>query len=480
MRWLLAFLILSLLIFFHEFGHFIIAKVCGVVVEEFSLGFGPRLFSFVKGDTRYSLKLLFFGGSCRMKGMYEDDEDEEEGEEEDIAGKAASVEAFERRESGEDRTEMEPAPKKELETYAALSEYEENDGSFLKASRGKRFAIIAAGPIFNFILAFIAAIVVTSVVGYDPALVTYVEEGSQAEAAGLMAGDQITSFRHSAITIGRDLEYDLYFDPLKEGQSVDLTLIRDGEEMTLTYTPDSADLYRLGISYNKGEETAEIAAVTKGSAFEQAGIEAGDVITAIDGHPITTSDSLSTYLEENPMDGSAMTITYTHKGKEREAEITPLMTTVVDEGFYYNLGRTETDALGVIRYSAYEVWFWIKTTVRALGQFFTGQASVNDLSGPVGIVDMVGETYESSQSEGSLMVGMNLLYLIVLLSADLGVMNLLPIPAMDGGRLLFIIIEAIRRKPLSRKVENAIQFVCVALLLILAVYVMVHDITKLF
>jgi len=149
-------------------------------------------------------------------------------------------------------------------------------------------------------------------------------------------------------------------------------------------------------------------------------------------------------------------------------------------GFDYNVGRTKTNAVGILSYSLYEVEYWIKTTVRSLGMFFTGAVTVRDLSGPVGIVDMVGETYEESRAEGALMTWLNLLNIIIFLSANLGVMNLLPIPAVDGGRLLFIIIEAIRGKPLDQRFEAAVQMVAVALLIALMVFVMYNDLAKLF
>ncbi|MGX8728972.1 MAG: site-2 protease family protein, partial [Lachnospiraceae bacterium] len=125
-----------------------------------------------------------------------------------------------------------------------------------------------------------------------------------------------------------------------------------------------------------------------------------------------------------------------------------------------------------------EIRYWIVTTLRSLAAMFTGRFSVNDLSGPVGIVDVVGTTYDAVKDEGPLMTWLNMLNMIVLLSANLGVINLLPIPALDGGRLLFFAVEAIRRKPLNKKVEMTVQLVAVALLALLAVYVLFNDITR--
>ncbi|MCI1721544.1 MAG: RIP metalloprotease RseP [Lachnospiraceae bacterium] len=435
MKWIIAVLIFGLLIIFHEFGHFLLAKINGVDVEEFSVGFGPRIVSTVFHGTRYSLKILPFGGSCLMKGMLGDED--------------------------EDGEPAEPEP-----------------GSFNSVSIGKRAAIIAAGPIFNFILAFIFAVVIMSVVGYDPAEVISVESGSPAAEAGLETGDTITKFMGDTVEIGRDVSTWIALYTLKADDRITMTVRRGEQSVDLVFSPEITEQYRMGITYNTGSDQAEVSAVSEGSPLSDAGVKAGDVITSINGTAITTSDSLSTYLSEHPLTGDTVTITFVRDGLTYEKEVTPVMSQSVSLGFDCNLGRVGTDAPGVLKYSFIEVNYWIKTTVRSLGQLFTGRFSVNDLSGPVGIVDVVGTTYEQSKSEGALMTWMNMFNLIILLSANLGVMNLLPIPAIDGGRLLFLLIEAVRGKPMNRKVENAIQLVSMALLMLLMVYVMYHDIAN--
>ena len=184
------------------------------------------------------------------------------------------------------------------------------------------------------------------------------------------------------------------------------------------------------------------------------------------------------YFSENPLDGSEVRLVCERDGTTFETSLIPYESRTVDVGFSYNLGRVNTTPIGVLKYSLIEMRYWIVTTVKSVGQLFTGRFTVNDLSGPVGVVDIVGETYEEVKSEGALMTWMNMLNMIVLLSSNLGVMNLLPIPAVDGGRLLFLAIEAIRRKPMNRKLEGAIQMVTVALLLFLMFYVMYHDMVR--
>ncbi len=438
MKWIIAFLIFSLLVLFHEFGHFLVAKMNGVVVEEFSLGFGPRLLSTVRGGTRYSLKLLLFGGSCQMKGMYDDYDDEED------------------------------RPR------------EAEEGSFESASIGRRAAIIFAGPFFNFILAFVCSIIILSVVGYDPSEVIAVGEGSPAAEAGLASGDIVTEFMGEHISIGRDLSSWFVLHDLREGQEVSMTFTRNGEKQKIRFVPAVNVRYMLGMTYNMDDETAIIQSVSEGSPLYDAGVRSGDVIRSINDTEITTSRSMNEYFTANPMDGSEVRLVCERDGAVFTATPVPYESRTVDLGFSYNLGRVNTTPLGVLKYSFIEMRYWIVTTVKSLGQLFTGRFTVNDLSGPVGVVDIVGETYEEVKSEGALMTWMNMLNMIVLLSANLGVMNLLPIPAVDGGRLLFLAIEAIRRKPMNKKIEGTIQMVTVALLLFLMFYVMYHDLTKLF
>ena len=122
----------------------------------------------------------------------------------------------------------------------------------------------------------------------------------------------------------------------------------------------------------------------------------------------------------------------------------------------------------------------IRTTILSLKELVTGNLGMKDLSGPVGVVDAIGDTYEQSKSEGTLMIWMNMLNMAVLLSANLGVMNLLPLPALDGGRLVFLVVEAIRRKPVNRQVEGMIHFAGLMLLMALMVVVMYNDILKIF
>ena len=184
-------------------------------------------------------------------------------------------------------------------------------------------------------------------------------------------------------------------------------------------------------------------------------------------------------MQEHPLDGTEITLGIERDGKVETISAIPQMTKHVDSGFIYNIYREKTNFLGVMKYSAVEVRYWVSTTVESLMMLIKGQFSVNDLSGPVEIIDVIGDSYEEAKSEGAMMVWMQMLYWAILLSANLGVMNLLPIPALDGGRLVFLLIESVRKKRLNPNVEGMIHFAGFVLLMMLMVFVMFNDFRRL-
>ncbi len=425
---ILALIIFSILVLFHEFGHFLFAKLSHITVLEFSLGMGPRLFSVEKGGTVYSLKLLPLGGSCMMEG-----EDEEN----------------------------------------------EKPGSFNNAPVMGRIATVAAGPIFNFFLAFVISVVLVGMTGYSLPYVSSVESGSAPEEAGLQVGDQIISINGYKISLTEDLYTYLVMEGL-DSEKITLGYLRDGEKHTISYTPESQERYMLGFTYYNTEEEAQVGSVTLEGAMYEAGIQAGDVICEIDGTVINSGEELETYMDAHPLDGTALRISYIRGNKVKTVEVTPAVTTYVQQQFTYNQTYAKANFGEMIRYGYAEMKYWIKTTILSLKMLVTGKVSVNELSGPVGIVTTIDTSYEESKPYGLVATVVTMLNMMVLLSANLGVMNLLPIPALDGGRLIFLIIEAIRRKPVNRDLEGRIHFAGFALLMLLILYVSVHDVIKLF
>lgn len=337
----LAILIFGFIIFFHELGHFALARINGINVDEFWIGMGPTLVHKKIGNTDYCLKLLPIGGACMMG---EDEEDDQ------------------------------------------------REGSFNSKSPLRRITVIAAGPVFNFILAFLCSLVFVSWVGYDCTVLSAVTENSAAEDAGLQAGDRITAVQGDSVRLFREIQMYNQFHP---GERTEFTIERDGETFTVSLEP-------------------------------------------------------------------------------RQAE---------DGGWYYGFqssGYTRGNILQTLGYSVYEVKYWIEMTVESLGQLITGQIGVDQLSGPVGVVDTVNTTYEASRSGGAALIIINLLRLTILLSANLGVMNLLPIPALDGARLVFLLVELVRGKRVPPEKEGYVHLAGMVLLLGLMVFVMYNDIRRVF
>ena len=423
----LALIVFSILILFHELGHFLLAKKNGITVTEFSLGLGPRLVSHKFGETRYSIKLLPFGGSCAMLGEDEDNDAE---------------------------------------------------GAFNNKSVWARMAVIAAGPIFNFILAFVAAIIVVGAIGYDPCIVESISDNSPLKDTDMVKGDIITEINGRKIDIGRQLYLEEYVNPY-EDEEVTIKYLHEGKEYEVTVP--TAEKYMLGIYYTATEdEPAVVDTISSSGAFAKAGAKKDDIITKVDGVDINNGKDLLNYFNEHPLTGDEINVTISRDGKEKDIKVTPSITYTL--GFTYNVnGRVKADnVLEVLKYSFTELEYGVESVFKSFQLLFTGKAGMDDISGPVGIVDLMDEAYTETKSEGWLIVIMNLLNYMILFSVNLGVLNLVPFPALDGGRLFFLVIEAIRRKPIAREKEGMVNFVGLMILMVFMVYVMFNDIMKIF
>lgn len=425
---LVAILIFSVIVIVHELGHFLLAKRNGIGVTEFSLGMGPRLYSFTRGETKYSLKLFPIGGSCMMIGEDEDSKDE---------------------------------------------------SAFNNKGVWQRISVIFAGPFFNFIFAFVLAVIIISLMGVDLPTVGPLQEDQPAAQAGLREGDIITSINGSSISIAREIR--IYFDFNEmTGEPLTIEYLRGEEEGTAVITPKAENRYMLGFSYDTAG-TNKISSVTEDSAFEEAGIEAGDLIVAIDGTPVKNSAEITQYLEKHPASDQPMELTFDRDGEVIQKTILPRVTKSYSTGLTYGYReREKQNPIGVLKYSVIEVKYWIVTTVKSLGKLITGAFRVQDLGGPVRIVSEITNTVESAREDGALYIFVNLLNWGILISANLGVMNLLPIPALDGGRLVFLGLEAIRRKPLNREKEGFVHMIGLILLMALMVFVFFNDIKNVF
>jgi regulator of sigma E protease len=429
MNIIVAVLILGLIVIIHELGHFLLAKANGITVTEFSVGMGPRIASFVRKGTRYSLKLLPFGGSCMMLGEDESVDDE---------------------------------------------------GAFGKKGVWARFSVIIAGAFFNFILAFVLALVVLGDVGVDKPYIEKVNEGGPAQTAGFMENDLIQEINGSAIHFSRDIQYYFYFNNLSE-KPVEVTVLRDGEKQTLSVIPTWHDQYLLGCSYTSSNQTAKLEKVVEGYPLAQAGMKAGDVIIGINGVTINAAKELADYLNENPLSENAISLTYLRDGEETEITVNPkLVQSGYDLGWSVNPYRVKVNPIEAVKYSFYELKLNIVNTIKSIGHLVMGKVSMKEVSGPVGIVNVVGDIVSESEDYGMHATLLSLAQFSILLSANLGVMNLLPLPALDGGRIVFILIEAVRRKPVPKEKEAVVHLVGMALLMLLMVFVMFNDIRNIF
>lgn len=357
--YLAAVVVLGGIILFHEFGHYLLARLNGVAVVEFSVGFGPRILSWVSKKTgiRYSLKLLPLGGSCAMLGEFGEDEDEKE-EIPDVKGV-----------------------------------------SFFDRGPLAKMAVIAAGPVFNFILAFVFSLVILSWAGIDPAVIAGTSEGMPAEAAGLKEGDVITKLDGRKIHLSREISMYL---------------------MTAGQNP-------VQVEYRRYDETS-----------------------------------------------SSWT-----------AEHTVIQPEFKDGRYYLGVilqgHRDAPESLvQVLQYSVYEVRYWILTVIDSLKMIVGGKVTTNDIAGPVRIVTIIDQTVEENTQYGFVTVVMNLLNLMVMFSANLGVMNLLPFPALDGGRLVFLLWELVTGHPVSQRIEGAVNMTGMALLMTFMVFVVWNDLRILF
>lgn len=346
-------IVFGVVVISHELGHFLIAKMNGIKVNEFAVGMGPEIVKFTKGETKYVLRLLPFGGACVFEG--------EDGNFSDDIKKDEKTEVVE--------------------------------GAFNDANVWARIATVFAGPLFNIILAYILSLVVVNFSGSTLPVISKLTDGYPAQEAGLQAGDLITKI--------------------------------DGERV-----------------YLQGE--------------------------------VTMVSSLS--------QGEPVEIEYKRGNEKYKTVITPKFSKE-DNRYYigFMLGEhIECKGLNLLKYSAFEVRYWLRTTVKSLGMLIQGKLSKDDLSGPVGIAVVIDETIEVTKPYGLPTVVLTMMNFAVLLSVNLGVMNLLPIPALDGGRLLFLIVEVFRGKPIPPDKEGIVHLIGFVALMVLMVFVMFNDIARIF
>ena len=306
MNIIIAIIILSIIVIIHEFGHFIVAKANGIAVSEFALGLGPTILKMKKKGTLFSIKLLPFGGACIM--------------------------------AGEDGNEN------------GISEIDK-DKLFASKSVWRRISVIAAGPVFNFLLAFIMAVFIIGSIGYDPCKLYSVDEGSAAEEAGLQAGDVITSVNGKKIHFYK--EYSLYYQ-LHTGKTLNITYTRDGVKYETTVVPEyiEEDVYQLGVYLG---EDAVISGLTETGAAALAGFKTNDKIIQVNGVVVGTTDEAVSAIRG--CGGGKINVAVVRDGAVVDLTVTPVLThnAYYQTGMSFSAARVKVNPIQTLKYSAIEV-----------------------------------------------------------------------------------------------------------------------------
>jgi regulator of sigma E protease len=432
-------LIFTIIVVVHELGHYWTARKAGIHVEEFSVGMGPRLLHFTKNGTIWSIKLFPLGGSCRMRG-----EDE---------GQSAGP------------------------------------GTFSYAPVGWRILVIGGGAIMNFLLALVLATIMSMFTTSQDSTVMNFSGVSPLGEAGVETGDRILSID------GRDVDY-IFTHRMElewaDGSDAAVTVIveRDGQRLNFAVEPHYTDRgYVLGFYVD--------------SPIFDAGLQIGDRIVRINNRDINIHGDFM--LEMQRADGSPIYLEIERNGQILSAIVTPRY--LADENRYIvgftpgmSVGpffaRTQTEADGTVIYVDDLDWvhresffggiangfhntvFSVRFTMFAISTLFTD--GIDGLMGPLGIVTAVGGQVEQSlEVGGGMAVFWSLMSFTFLLSVNLGIINLLPLPALDGGRLVFLFLEAIRRKPINPDKEGMVHFAGIVMLMALAAVVFYNDIVRL-
>lgn len=358
---LVTLLVFTFIVTVHEGGHFFMARRMGIFVEEFSIGMGPALFKRkTKKDLLFSVRLLPIGGFCSMKG------------EEPSAEKGAAIES----------------------------------DSFSAKKPWQRALVVAAGPVMNFILAFVLLLIFHCLTGYTLTTITQVEEDYPAYEAGLREGDQLIALNGERLYV-----YDKVSFALLDYQPGDIAILRvkhpDGsfEDLSMSLKLDEeAGRYRMGFAVSGSGDLGEV---------------------------------------------------------------------IQKKGFF---GAVFEEIKMSFLYLVYD----IEMTIRSLGMLIAGKVGLDAMTGPIGMVSIVGQVTESASQYGFLTLLASLSSLTVLISANLGVLNLFPIPGLDGSRLVFLLVEKLRGRPMNPKAENVIYLIGFVLLFGLMILVAFNDILRLF
>jgi len=404
--------LLGFLILIHELGHFTIAKLCKVKVNEFAIGFGPTIWKKQGKETKYALRLVPLGGFVSMEGE---------------------------------------------------EERSDNEHSFSKTSIPKRIAIVAAGAIVNIIFAIAVyfVLIMSTQVTYISNEVNSVVDGYAAQQIGIQSGDKIIEIQNEKVGSKKDLNNII---EKSNGNELKIKIQRDAEIIEYTTKPTQINTKSTGMYL---DEECKIVAVEKGSSSEKQGIKANDQLLKINNQELNndTNKALELISKNNE---KKIQLTVKRGNAQIDIELTP------DNISNYYLGVNLKEAPHTFKNrcinAGMETSEFLFSIIDNLKELFTGNVGVDQMMGPVGISEAVAKTngvYE-------------FVYMLALISLSLGVTNLLPIPALDGGKIMILIIEAIRRKPLKQQTEMNIQLLGFSILIGLSLYITYNDVLRIF
>jgi regulator of sigma E protease len=433
-------IVLGIMVLVHEFGHFAAAKLCGVRVETFSIGMGTRLFGFRRGDTDYRISLLPIGGYVKMAG--------------DVPGEAPSG----------------------------------DPGEFNAHPRWQRVIIALAGPVTNFILTFFLllglALFHNEIESYraGAAIVDYVPLNTPVAATGIQTGDTIVHLAKFENPTWEDvlngallnLNSNVPFSYLHDGKRIDTTLF-----LASKGGPETFDPSKFGLIPQVQSDPMRVDTVSPGKPGDRAGLKSGDALLAVNDNSPHSVDALLAYLQDQG--GRPQVLKIQRDGQTLTMNVTPVLADEPNGTKAYQIGflaqkppvHVEDLSLGPAIVQAGERTVkYAATIVDILKGMFTHHVSVRSVSGPIGIGQEVHQAFNMS--------GWNpLVELMALISVNLGIFNLLPIPILDGGMILFLAIESAVRRDLNQQVKERVYQVAFVCLIAFAAFVIFNDISRL-
>ena len=405
-------ILLGFLIFIHELGHFLVAKLCKVKVNEFALGFGPVLFSKQGKETKYQIRAIPLGGFVSMEG---------------------------------EETRSESA------------------GAFNKVCIPKRIAIVAAGGLVNIIFALIVYMGLQTYMGNN--VTTQVDtctSGYAAENIGIQPGDKIVRINGKKVKKQADINKIV---TESNGEELTLQIKRNGQILEYKTSPTTVEYNSTGI-YLESENSTKIQGFDSTQSVQKQGLEIGDTIVSVNGINVENSSTKLSEILQEDLKNESLNFIVKRNNKEVTIDVTPIKQKKYLLGV--KLKTADSDFLTRTYYAFLNTGDFAFSIVDNIKMLFTGKVSTNDLMGPVGISSVVAKTNGLQE----------FIYILALISLSLGVTNLLPFPPLDGGKIVLLLIEAIRRKPLDEKYEVGIQMLGFGLMIILSVYVTFNDINR--